>query len=195
MQWYSLAFNIHCNSPCKKYPKIHTVSCLIRLLLLEVCNKMPSRHRPRVIPSAYAVLRGKVKLSRVEQRHAWPHPTVLLLPSGKISKNITVGLSLVTSQKSKLSSYWMDSGYDMTQKRHPITYVFVMTSDTSETSFSWVKRLRPCPFPTCSKRRFKGLSNVILIVPELLKQLDMKGMVFWASCAHGASNWYRLLVD
>lgn len=60
----------------------------------------------------------------------------VLLPSGKNSDKTTVSLSLVTSQKSKLWSLWTDN---MIQKSHLITYVFVMTSDTSETSFSRVK--------------------------------------------------------
>lgn len=63
----------------------------------------------------------------------------VLLPSGKNSDKTTVSLSLVTSRKSKLWSLWMDSGYDITQKSLLIFCVFVMASDTSETSFSRVK--------------------------------------------------------
>lgn len=65
----------------------------------------------------------------------------VLLPSGKDSDKTTVGLSLVTSQKSKLWSLWMDSGYDIYNSKKSSSNYLRFCDDFWHfwTSFSWVK--------------------------------------------------------
>ena len=74
-KWYMYKIITYiANLPAKRY-NIQNPHCfMFRLLSSGRARWDAMLCSPWVIPSAYAVLRGIVQLSRVEQSHAWPHP-------------------------------------------------------------------------------------------------------------------------